>query len=157
MSTVKNADIAGLQHRIVIFRNELDKSVSSSVAGFREPDKVRLQSYMDALAAYKAWVVSQDPIDAPHWHSKDIVLKPLPEVPETVENASMLDVLRMLELMSVELIKSQSKDLPAGLNPHDSLRFDQNLRRVNDFLIQFIDQATPLDLPEASSDEVGAQ
>ena len=150
---ISNADIAGLQHRIVIFRNELDKSVSSTIAAFREPDRIRLRSYIAALDSYKEWVMSQDPIDAPHWHVRAIQLKELPPPVET-ENASLLDVVRMLELMSVELTNSQSKDLPAGMTVHDSTRFDQNLNRLSAFLEEYLESETqPLDLPEAASDE----
>ena len=154
MGTVKNSDVAGLQHRIVIFDNELGKSVSASVAGFRDPDKIRLQSYIDNLISYKSWIVSADPVDAPAWHVKEIPYLELAELPDTLENPSLLDAKRMLQLISTELIKGQSKDLPAGLSPYCSKRFDDQVARLQSFLSDYVNQQTnPLDLPEASAEE----
>lgn len=149
---VKNLNIAGLHARILVFVNEINKSVSASTGSFRAPDELRLSQYLNALKSYKKWVMDQDPIDAPHWHDRSIETKPFPVLPQS-ENTAVVDVLLMLELLDVELLNSQSKDLPMGLNVFDSIRFDQQLGQVEAFLADYIQAATPLDLPEAASDE----
>ena len=149
---VKNLNIAGLHSRILIFVNEIAKSVSASTGSYRAPDEIRLTQYLNALKSYKAWVMNQDPVDAPHWHDRSIETKAFPVIAQS-ENSSIVDVLLMLELMDVELLNCQSKDLPMGLNVFDAVRFDQQLGQVEAFLKDYIQTATPLDLPEAAAGE----
>lgn len=150
---MKNLNIAGLHKRILVFVKEIQLSVSASTGSFREPDKIRLKQYLGALKSYKGWVMAQEPIDAPHYHARETAIEAFPAIVDS-ENASVVDVLRMLELIDVELLNCQSKDLPMGLNVFDAARFDKQLVQVEAFLKDFIDAATPIDLPESAAAEV---
>jgi hypothetical protein len=147
----KNADIAGLVARIQRFRRELIAAVSAGVASFRASDLDRLRSYVSALTRYKEWVVSQPELDLPFSH---------PTVHEVavqagtdgIENEDVVDVVRLLDTLSVELLGGQSKDLASGLGPHDATRFDSVLQKVTQFIDGYVTTATPLDLPESATD-----
>lgn len=149
---VRNMHIAGLMNRIVLFRFEIDNSVSKSTHSMREPDIVRLQSYVQALKTYKDHVMAQDPLDLPHWHARSITVKELPSPIET-ENPSILDVIYLLEAMYTELGRSQSNDLATGLIRFDADRFDAQFTNLVAFIENYVLASTPLDMPEAASSE----
>lgn len=149
---VSNMHIAGMLNRLVIFRNELDKSASKGVHSMRTPDVNRLETYLNALNTYKTHVMAQDPLDLPHWHDRLITVADMPEPIET-ENPSLLDIIYLLEAMYTELAKSQSNDLPSGLVPFDSSRFDAQYTNLIAFINDYVRVATPLDMPEAAAAE----
>lgn len=149
---VSNMHVAGLLNRIVIFRNELDKSVSQSMHSMRTPDTDRIETYINVLKGYKDHVMSQDPLDLPHWHDRKINVPDLP-APIDTENPALLDMIYLLEVMYVELAKSQSNDLPSGLVVFDSDRFDKQYTNLIAFINDFIRSSTPVDMPEAASGE----
>lgn len=149
---VSNLHIAGLMNRIVLFRHEIDNSVSKKVHSYREPDIVRLKSYLGALKTYHDHVMSQDPLDLPHWHDRLIEAKDLPAPIET-ENPSLLDVIFLLEAMYIELSKSQSNDLATGLVIFDSERFVKQFNNLVAFVDNYVLASTPLDMPENAASE----
>jgi hypothetical protein len=146
---IQNHDVLGLVRRINRFIVELVKSVSSGVSEITGHDRRRLESYLVALRAYKAWVVAQPLLDLPETHPCALPVPAPPEVPE-LENESVADVLVLLGRLRDELIASQSGRYASTLQEHDSVRFDAIVAKVAAFMRDYVEVATPLDLPESS-------
>lgn len=149
----KNLTIRGMIDRLLIYTFEVAKSVSAGVGSYRTPDIERLKTYLQELKTYKAQAMSVDPLDVPHWHARAMSVPAFPEINWT-ENPSVNDIKMMLEMLYVELLECQSKDLPLGFFPADSRRIDALLNNAESFLINYVEQATPIDTPEAASAEV---
>lgn len=149
---VYNHDIAGLYRRINRFLVELAHSQSNGVSQVIAHDQARLQTYLDALKTFKAWVMAQPLLDLPETHPTQYMLEPDPNLPE-VENESVADVMRLFLLMREELLSSQSARLSSNLTPHDDVRLSSIIDKAQNFLTNYIQVTTPLDLPESSPDE----
>lgn len=152
---VYNHDIAGLHRRINRFVVELAMSQSNGVSQVIEHDQARLQTYLDALKTYKAWVQAVPMLDLPETHPTQYMLEADPVLPE-VENESVADVMRLFILMREELLNSQSARLASTLTKHDDTRLSAIIEKAQNFLTNYIQVTTPLDLPESSPDEAMA-
>lgn len=150
---VLNHDVAGLIARLNRFREELYKSVSSGIGGMNSFDQARLVQYLTAARTFIAWVVSQPQLDLPESHPKQWILENDPVI-ENVENEDVNMLLNLLGLAVEELKNSQSGRLPAGLLGFDESRVQALLTKADNFLTNYIQIATPLDLPESSPQEV---
>jgi site-specific recombinase XerC len=146
---VFNHDVAGLQRRINRFIYEMIKSVSNAGSLMNEFDQTRLATYLVAIRAYIGWVVSQPQLDLPETSPREYVLDPNPTY-DMVENESIVDVVRMLELTRDEVVNSQSARNSSGLNKFDTARMLAVVDKVEAFLKNYIQTITPLDLPESS-------
>lgn len=147
--TVYNHDVAGLQRRINRFIVEMLKSVSNSGSMMNEFDQTRLSSYIGAIKAYVAWIVSQPQLDLPETSPRAYSLDENPTY-DLVENESVVDVVRMLELVRDEVVHSQSARQSSGLIKFDEVRLLAVVNKVEAFLKTYIAEVTPLDLPESS-------
>lgn len=146
---VYNHDIVGMISRIQRFFVELQDSSSSGVNMVTTADQARLQSYLAALTAYQAWVVASPQLDLPETNRTLWSVAPLAPI-VYVDNDSINDLLRMLNLMCLELLSCQSSTLPAGLTGFDAARLTSYIAKAGNFLTAYIQVATPLDLPESS-------
>lgn len=144
-----NHDVSGFHRRINRFIVELIFSVSSSGSQLNKFDQERLATYVAAIRGYQDWVNGQPTLDLPDTHPRSYTLDENPIVPD-LENESVVDTIRMLELARDELAKSQSSRNAAGLTPADSLRLTAMIDKVDSFLNTYISDITPLDLPESS-------
>lgn len=149
MSTILNHDIHGLAQRINGFIVELQLSVSSSVHAMNTADQVRLSTYLAAILAYRAWVVSQPQLDLPETHPREYETGPDPETP-AVENESIQDLINLMELMRDEMVNSQSARQPSGFLPADNVRLIAIVDKCAHFLNDYIQQVQPVDMPESS-------
>lgn len=150
---VLNHDVVGLHSRINRFLEELIKSVSSSTSQVNVFDQERLKSYLGAILIYHDWVVGQPALDLPETHPREYALEASPVVPD-VENENINDLVRLLVLAREELVNSQSARDPANLNKFDSARLLAVVAKAQAFLTEYIQKATPLDLPESSPQAV---
>ncbi len=150
---VYNHDIVGIYNRLNRFLMELALSVSSNVSQMNLFDQARLQSYLDNITRYTNHVVAQPQLDLPETTPMLWDLEPMMTLPDT-ENEEIADLLRILRLSELELINSQSARLGSGLIPFDERRFRAVIAKAQAFLTDYIQVATPLDLPESSPDEV---
>lgn len=148
-TTVNNHDVLGLHRRINRFIFELNKSASSGVSRFSDHDKARLRSYLTAMTAYKNWVAAQPDLDLPETHPQEYQLAPVTEV-GAVENENCADAMNLLAKCRDELNNSQSARLSSGLMEADKVRFEAIVEKISKFLDDYVDAATPLDLPESS-------
>lgn len=144
-----NHDVAGLYRRVNRFILEMLKSVSGGGSQTNQFDQGRLQSYIDAIRAYKNWVENQPQLDLPETHPRAIALEESPAT-DKLENESVRDVIYLLELARDELVNSQSSRNGAGFMSFDGNRFAAVVDKTEQLLQTYIATITPLDLPEST-------
>ena|SRR5579872_2186564 len=143
-----NLDVAGAADRIVRFINELQESASASSDEVTNPDQVRIASYLDAIDSYHAWVLAQPELDITTKIESTYPLDALPAL-VNVDNESIEDLIRMMQLTWRELTAGRSSAMPAGYNKYDSSRLKANTAKMRDFLQSYIQKVDPVDLPES--------
>lgn len=144
-----NHDLVGLWRRINRFIEELMGSVSANGSELMTADKGRLHSYIKAIESYHVWVAGQPQLDLPETHPRSHPLPPAPEITE-VENESIIDLVNLLVIARDEMASSQSARDAAGIKSFDSVRLTAITSKAKRFLVQYVEEATPLDLPESS-------
>ena len=151
-SEVFNHDVVILHDMCNRFIIECYKSQSHGVSGMIQHDQVRMGSYIGSLRKLKGWVVTQPLLDLPETHPRPFPLEAKPVV-QNVESEACNHFIRMLEAARTELIHSQSARLASSLLPHDAQRFDWIMNKMEKFLEDYVEPATPIDLPESSPGE----
>lgn len=146
---VNNHDVVGVVKRLDRYCLELHKSVSSAGSELNPFDTERLQSYLDSLVSYIAWVTGQPQLDLPESSPKDHTVADPMAFPD-VENEGTNDCLRLLGLCRTELTNSQSARDAAGLKAHDKKRILSVVAKVQALLTDHISAQDALDLPESS-------
>ncbi len=149
---VFNQDVLSLVEHVNRYIDELTHSQSSGVNGMIDADKERIASYIKALRTARGWIMAQPMLDLPETHPRMFALEPFPLVPE-MENDAQAHCVRMLEALRTELINSQSARMPSRLQPFDDKRFTSVVDKLESFVVDYIDKAEPLDLPESSPQE----
>lgn len=148
-NAVNNQDIVGLYNRINDFIYEMFKSVSSQTSEVNEFDQERLATYLNAIDTFHEWVKDQPHLDLPETSPRLYPLRTPDELP-IVENENINDITRMMTVARDELTNSQSARVAAGLNKFDSARLTAMIEKLRRFLNNYIQIATPLDVPESS-------
>jgi hypothetical protein len=146
---VLNHDIASLVRRLRRFKEEVVKSISSNVAELNGHDLKRLVTYLEALKAFKSWMVSQPILDLPETSPLTIDLGSMPDMGQ-LENDDLAVILQMFNLIEQEIVNSQSARRSTGLVSHDSIRFDTYISKIENFINDYILKTNPLDLPESA-------
>ena len=95
------------------------------------------------------FVVGQPQQDLPETHPRSYSLRENP-VPPALENEMMYDIIEMFQLLRDELVNSQSARNASGLISFDSVRFLSHLSRIETYIAEYVEKATPLDMPESS-------
>jgi hypothetical protein len=149
--TTYNHDVAGICTRMHRFIVEVKKCVSAGMAQVNAFDQERLGSYLQAMRAYRDWVLGQPQLDLPETHPRllEVPLMPDDDV-ESIENESLRDVCRMFKLAILELSSSQSSRAASGLVKFDEARFTALIEKTQALLTDYISGIDPLDLPESS-------
>ena len=148
-NAVNNQDVVGLYNRINDFIYEMFKSVSSQTSEVNEFDQARLATYLNAIDTFHDWVMNQPHLDLPETSPRLYPLRAPDELP-IVENENINDITRMMTVARDELTNSQSARVAAGLNKFDSARLTAMIEKLRRFLTDYIQIATPLDVPESS-------
>ena len=151
---VNNHDVLGLVRRINRFIVELTHAASAGISEMTGHDITRLKTYLTAISTYKAWVIGQPILDLPETHPQVYALPVPPSVPG-LDNDSVADILTLLGKLRDEMVAGQSGRYASGLNAHDAVRFDAIVAKVTAFLEDYVELATPLDLPESSPRDPG--
>ena len=146
---IHNHDLASLDRRLKRFRDELLNSASAGLSETSAADRTRLVSYLEAAKAYKAWCVAQPEMDLPESSPFEINMEEVSEAPE-VESDDIQVIVNLIDLVRREMMASQSGKRSAGMMIHDSVRFDAMIEKIERFISDYMDEATPLDLPESS-------
>lgn len=146
-----NHDVAGLCTRIHRFQVELKKSVSSGTSLVNEFDQARLDSYLRAVRVYRDWIISQPQLDLPESHPRLLEVPLLPDDDvDGIENESLRDAARILNLAIIEMANSQSSRHASGLVVFDVNRLTAIVEKVQALLDNYMKVVDPLDLPESS-------
>ena len=144
-----NHDVAGLHRRINRFIIEMVKSVSNSGSMVNDWDQQRLETYLGAVRSYVDWITSQPYLDLPETSPRLIALDANP-VFEPLENESVTDVVRLMEIARDEIVDSQSARQSSGLISFDERRVLGVISKIEAFVQNYIKVVTPLDLPEST-------
>jgi hypothetical protein len=149
-ATVFNTDIFGLVRRLNRAIFELIKSASANIIDMNAFDQGRLTAYIGGLRSYVAWVVAQPQLDLPESSPDPIQIAAGPQIPASMENDAIMDLVEMLRRARVELVNSQSARQSTGLITYDHNRFLSILNKAENFLNQYIKIVQPVDAPEST-------
>lgn len=144
-----NHDVVGLWNRINKFIFEAMKQQSSNLSQVNQFDIDRLKTYFGAIESYRDHIQAAPDLDLPETTPRLYDLRDAPIVPD-MENESLADICRLLELMRDELINSQSSRQGAKLVSFDEIRLTQVVDKCKKFLTDYVETTTPLDLPESA-------
>lgn len=151
---IPNHDIVFLYDNVSRFYQEVTKSQSSPISGMTTADQNRLLGYLAHLKHAINWVNQLPELDLPESHPNPRKLEPFPaEV--NVENENVNMVGRLLKLLAVELVNSQSARASSRLMKHDLQRVVAIVTKIESFVVDFIQngEANPLDMPESSPED----
>lgn len=147
-SSTYNTDVHSIVRRYNRMIVEALKSQSSGVSFTNPFDVARMRSYIAAMRAFQAFIVSQPLLDCPETGPTEIPLPDNPAIP-MIENESAYDVVQLIEIARDEVANSQSGRMPTNLLGFDYERQTSYLDKISK-LLDYVDQAEPLDLPESS-------
>ncbi len=152
--TTLNHDIYSMSRRLNDYAMDMQKCPSANIQGWRDADKVRYASYLDAMEAYLNWFQGQPEVDRPESHpteyqENDEFRFGHPEV----ENQMINDLVHALWSTKYELLHCQSSRLANRLLTFDEERLNSEIERMRKYFDDYIDKFTPLDLPESSPEE----
>ena len=148
---VANQDVAGIAERVDEVIYELLKCQSAGLTDMRSFDRVRIDQYIAMLDRYANWVVEAPELDLPETHPRPYEIKYISEgVSLDIENKALRDVVRMYQAMIIEQTTSQSARAATGLTSHDKRRFDLIQTKVKAFMVNYVDETQPIDMPESA-------
>ena len=146
---VLNVDVIGYHHRVNRFISETMLCQSANHSTYKTADLIRLKAALIAMRFYLDYTNKVPEQDLPETNPRTYALRPDPEVKE-VENEMVNHVVQLLMLCRDEMNNSQSASYASGISPHDLKRAHDYITRIEQFLSEYVDKATPLDLPESS-------
>jgi hypothetical protein len=144
-----NHDIVGIWNRMNRFMEEIQKSQSSNDSLTKQSDITRIETYLDAIDRYHAWVVGQPELDLPKTTPRLYKLDDWVQ-DQVIENDDLDDLSRLFRLARDEIALSESSRSGAGLSKHHSAILTALITKARDFLNNYIKQTTPLHLPEST-------
>lgn len=149
MAKTLNTDIVGYVARVDRFLNEVMNAASSNTSHVKEADLLRLKSYLSGARSYLDHISNEPELDLPETNPKEYVLPEAP-VMKQIENESLADCCRLLELCRFEAVHSQTSLLSSGVIAFDKERQVKIIEKAERFISDYIEQVTPFDLPETS-------
>jgi len=149
MEKTFNIDIVGICNRIVRYIEELQHFASGNAAEVFPADLVRIKSYLSGLRTFHDTIQSLARMDYVETNAQLEPLRALPSQAD-LENESLNDMVRYLMRAHIELSNSSSARDSSKLNKFDSARFLASITRAETFAAQYIEQVTPLDMPNSS-------
>lgn len=154
MALVNNHDVVSVCQRLVRYTEEMSKAVSAGLSELNPFDRNRIEAYLLNVRSLLDWSVAQPQLDLPEssprqWSVDDKLSYP------RVESEVINDILRLMDVLYEEIINSQSARKAAGVAPFDSVRWYAVFDKTGAYLVDFVDKATPLDLPESSPSVAG--
>jgi hypothetical protein len=153
--TVNNPDIRGLCERIDRVRYEILKSGSANIDEIRQAVRKRIDEWNAGLQTYADVISAEPEQDYPKSYPMEYVVRLLvtPDI-TNVENLEIRDLDVLYSKMLVEMSNSASARRESGIKEDDKERFDAYMKRVDDFMVKFVDEVNPQDFPESSPSEV---
>jgi len=150
VTSIRNNDLVGAVERIDICVAELAKSESADSGGSQIFDRSRIDMYNSQIDEYMDYVVAQTgkvdlPMTYPTYYDIDYISNGLDV---NITNKAMRDLLRLYLQMMEQLSKSGSAGWSNGIQEHDYNRYVMIRDKIQSFLTNYIDQVTPVDMPE---------
>jgi len=142
-----NIIVGGMVDRLNTYIEEMQKSQSANLVDFNVHDKTRLKSYLTALVEYIDWAVGQPMLDLPETSPQLVSMNPFPVIQEH-ENPMITDVVRLLCRLRDEMVNSQTSRQSTGFVKHDEVRARSIIKFTNDFMDNYVEKVSPVDLPE---------
>lgn len=149
MAQTLNTDVVGLNERYIRFLLEIMKCASANTSAVKSADIGRLKSYLSSMRSYLDHVASEPEMDLPETNPKVYELRALPAL-DSIENESLSDCCRLIELCREEIVNSQTARLASGIIHFDKIRQEKIIEKAERFIKDYIEVVTPLDLPETS-------
>lgn len=152
---VRNMDVVGIVERIDRTIYELMESESSNLNSFEEYDIERAVSYNSSLRTYAAVVNDANRMDLPHSYPSMYEIKYITQGVDygNTKNRLVRDLVRLYSNAMVQWSRSESADKSNGFYDADYNRFILIMDRIDGYIASYIQEATPLDLPESSAFE----
>lgn len=147
--SVYNNSVAGLWARVQRFAVEIQKSNSANVSRVSIHDVERIETFIKALRFRVAEIAKEEPLDLVETNPTSFDLRP-EHIRYAVENESINDILGKFYILGRELIKSQSARIGNGLLTFDFKRLNSMIDDIESFMVNYVANATPLDLPKSS-------
>ena len=144
-----NIDLVGVYNRLNRFISEVQKCQSANVSMTSSPDKTRIKSYLSTMRFLMEHIDSEPQLDLPETNPQAYALREAPVLLD-LENENCIHLALMLATMRDELIMSQSSRMSTGLVPFDKARCLAVISKCENYLANYVDKATPIDLPESS-------
>jgi len=144
-----NHDVLFLYDMCNRFITELERSQSNGVSGMTVHDQTRMLSYIDALNQKMDWIENNPLLDLPETHPRQYELKPKP-TPQNVESEVVNQYIRLVEAFRTEAINGQSARYASTVITHDIDRLRAITAKMLNFMQTYVQDVTPLDLPESS-------
>jgi hypothetical protein len=155
----RNFDVTGAVDRLDRVLYELCTSESAVTNDFNEYDRNRFTANWAEVQTYISAIQSQDRLDLPHSFPAMYVFRYISKDTnvewESVKNAFVRDLARLVVNAMVQLSRSESADQSNKYIPADISRWNLLFARGNDMVTQYAQVALPGDKPESSDFELG--
>lgn len=149
---VLNRSVLVLHNKFVRFLKELKQSQSRGVSVLSVADRDRLLSYIEDARQYIAFTISQPFTDEPESHPWELDIPDEPSF-EYFDNTNLMEAALLLHVMIKENANSQSARFASGFISFDFKRLNALLDKFDNLIINYIDKAPLLDLPETAPDK----
>lgn len=148
-SQILNPDLVGLDGMYNRILTECYKCNSASTNEINEHDMVRNRSYLAALRYKLDYLEGLQELDTPKVYPRYYTLRMDAEL-ALVENEAINDLLIKYQVARDELRNSASARAGSGIKGFDLIRQRAILQDIENFLSQYVANATPLDFVESS-------
>ena len=149
MANTSNHDVLGLDNRVGRFIKEVQDSGSGNTSQYAEADKTRLKTYTNAILVYIDWVTAQPILDLPETFPTAYEFDPV-HASKKMENEMVNDVQNIMLALQGEIRSSQSSSAPSNYLNHDVNRWRMVVEKLDNYIDNYANTVTPLDLPESS-------
>lgn len=146
---ILNHDLENFIRRERRYKKELIKSVSSNVSDFNVHDQARFVKYINSLIFFLDWMTKQDLLDLPESSPYIIEVEDLTKAMD-MENDDVALLVRLFEVLELEVVNSGSARQSNGLQVFDKTRIMAVITKVINFMTDYVAKTNPIDLPESS-------
>jgi len=152
--TVLNRDIAVMHIKLLRAEREVVLSQSKGTTTLKSADRDRLVSYIDDARRFLNYSYKAPETDEPEAHPRKIELRALPTIGE-MDNTNLLNAIYLLHDCMVENANCASARHGSGYIIFDYDRLGKLFDKLTSLIIDYIDKAPLLDMPETSPDAPG--
>ena len=146
---VNNLHVRFVADKVHRFGYELIKSNSANGSYMGNADRVRLESYLNAVDFAINWIESLPELDLPETDPRTYECEDFPTEVDA-ENEAVNVAVDILRAGWLETVNGQSARRASGMSPHDIKRVRDIVEHCRNFLTEYVANALPLDLPESS-------